>query len=59
MQVIQALRAALHTPLRALLMTGDTSAAVNELPRDPRLRIASKPINAERLLATLRELLNA
>src|SRR5207244_9817952 len=35
MQVIEALRRALHTPLRALLMTGDTSSAVNELPRDP------------------------
>jgi len=56
MQVIEALRRTLHRPLRALLMTGDTSSAVNELPRDPHLRIASKPINAEQLLATLREL---
>ena len=58
MQVIEALRRALHRPLRALLMTGDTSSAVNELPRDPHLRIASKPIHAEQLLATLRELQN-
>ena len=59
MQVIEALRAALRVPLRALLITGDTSSAVSELPVDPDLRIASKPINAEQLLAMLRELLRS
>ncbi len=59
MQVIEALRAALRAPLRALLITGDTSSVVSELPTDPHLRIASKPINAEQLLATLRELLSS
>ena len=59
MQGIEALRAVQGAALRALLITGDTSSAVNELPTDTHLRIASKPINAEQLLATLRELLNS
>jgi CheY-like chemotaxis protein len=58
MQVIEALRAALRVPLRALLITGDTSSAVSELPVDAHLRIASKPIDAAQLLAMLRELLS-
>jgi two-component system, sensor histidine kinase len=58
-QVIAALREALGVSLRAVLMTGDTSSAVNELPRDPDLRIASKPIDAEQLLTLLRALLAA
>jgi hypothetical protein len=40
-------------------MTGDTSSAVNDLRRDPFLRIASKPIDAEQLLTLLRALLAA
>jgi two-component system, sensor histidine kinase len=59
LQVISALRKALRTPLRALLITGDTPPAVNELAADPHLRIANKPINAAQLLATLRELLSS
>jgi CheY-like chemotaxis protein len=59
LQVISALRKALRSPLKALLMTGDTPAAVDELMTDPHLRIASKPINAGQLLATLRELLSS
>ena len=56
-QVITALREALGTSLKAILMTGDTSSAIRELPRDPRLRVASKPIDAEELMALLRALL--
>jgi two-component system CheB/CheR fusion protein len=59
MQVIAALREALRVPLRAILITGDTSAAVNELRLDPHLRLASKPIKAEELLGMLAALLNA
>ena len=59
MQVIEALRAALHAPLKALLITGDTPSAVDSPPADPRLRIASKPITAQQLLTTLRELLES
>jgi hypothetical protein len=40
-------------------MTGDTSTAVRELPRDAFFPVASKPIKAEELLALLRALLAA
>ncbi len=53
MQVIAALRKALNFPLKAILITGDTSAAVHDL------RLASKPIKAEELLGMLRALLDA
>ncbi|HMK84469.1 MAG TPA: PAS domain S-box protein [Steroidobacteraceae bacterium] len=56
-QVITSLRAALDRPLKAVLMTGDTSSAVKELPHDPLLRIVSKPVNADELLAMLQVLL--
>jgi signal transduction histidine kinase/CheY-like chemotaxis protein len=58
-QVIAALRETLDHPLKAVLMTGDTSSAVQEMPRDSHLRVASKPINAEELLTLLRALLAA
>jgi two-component system CheB/CheR fusion protein len=58
-QVIAALRTSVCTDLPAVLVTGDTSAAVKHMPDDPRLRIASKPIDAEQLLAVLKELLGA
>jgi two-component system, sensor histidine kinase len=57
MQVIAALRELLNRPLKAVLMTGDTSSAVAELPPDPLMRVASKPVNAEELLRLLREFL--
>jgi two-component system, sensor histidine kinase len=58
-QVISALRTALGRTPRAVLLTGDTSSAVREMPGDALLRIASKPIDAEELLAMLRELLES
>jgi CheY-like chemotaxis protein len=58
-QVIAALREALRCPLKAVLITGDTSTAMKELPRDPYVRMASKPIRAEELLAIMRALLTA
>jgi len=58
-QVISALRAALARPLKAVLITGDTSSAVKELPRDPLLRLASKPVEANELLAMLRTLMDS
>ena len=57
-QVIAGLRDLLHGPVRAVLITGDTSTAIKELPRDPLLCIASKPIKAEELLSLLKELLS-
>jgi two-component system, sensor histidine kinase len=58
-QVIAAVRDALQAPLKAVLITGDTSTAIKELPRDPSLRIVSKPIRAEELLTIIRGLLVA
>jgi len=58
-QVITTLREILGISLRALITTGDTSSAIKRLPRDPHLRFASKPINAEELLRLLRALLAA
>lgn len=58
-QVISALRAALERPLKTVLMTGDTSSAIKELPRDAVLRVASKPVNADELLGMLSALLDS
>jgi CheY-like chemotaxis protein len=55
--VIAKLRARWGADLKAVLMTGDTSAGIKELSGDPHLRIASKPVDAEQLLTLLRELL--
>ena len=59
LDVIAAIRAKLAKPLKAILITGDTSSAVAEIRRDPLLRVASKPIRAEDLLQILNELANA
>ena len=56
-QVLSALREATGATLRAILITGDTSTAIKELPLDPNLRVASKPIRAEELLSLMRALL--
>ena len=56
-QVIAALREAVGKHLKAVLITGDTSAAVKELRHDERLRLASKPIHAEELLKLMKSLL--
>jgi two-component system, sensor histidine kinase len=56
--VINAVRARWGGSLKAVLITGDTSAAIKELSGDPLLRIASKPVDAEQLLALLGELLS-
>jgi two-component system, sensor histidine kinase len=58
-QVIAAMREALQSPLKAVLITGDTSTAIKELPPDASLRIASKPIRAEELLTIIKDLLGA
>jgi CheY-like chemotaxis protein len=56
-QVIASLRESVGMALKAILTTGDTSSAIQRLPRDPHLRITSKPIKAEEFLALLRSLL--
>jgi two-component system, sensor histidine kinase len=52
--LITALRNRLGSNLKAILVTGDTSSAVKELPSDSYLRIASKPIKADALLVLMR-----
>jgi len=58
-QVIMALREALGPTLKAVLVTGDTSAPVRELSSDAHLRLVSKPVNVEELLRILGSLLIA
>ncbi|HVC31154.1 MAG TPA: CHASE3 domain-containing protein [Steroidobacteraceae bacterium] len=57
--VISRLREELGAPLKAVLFTGDTSAAVKDLAHDPNLRIVSKPVQAEAFLELVRALLAA
>jgi two-component system, sensor histidine kinase len=57
LQVIAAMREAMGVPLKAVLITGDTSTAVRGLSADANLRIVSKPIRAEELLDVLGTLL--
>ena len=56
MQVIEGLRTRLGESLRAVLVTGDTSTAMRELPRHRLMRIASKPMEADALLELLQDL---
>jgi PAS domain S-box-containing protein len=56
-QVIAALRKLLARPVSAILMTGDTSTAMRELPLDTNIRVASKPVKAQELLELLKELI--
>jgi PAS domain S-box-containing protein len=58
-QVIATLREILGITLKAVLTTGDTSSAIKQLPGDRYLRMTSKPIKADELLALLRALLAA
>jgi CheY-like chemotaxis protein len=55
--VIAAVRAGAGADVKAVLMTGDTSNAIKQIPDDPHLRVASKPVNAQELLALLKSLL--
>ena len=56
-QVIAAARERRGAAVKAILVTGDTSAAVRDMQGDAYLRIASKPINSDELLAQVRNLL--
>ncbi len=58
-QVILRVREVLRTPVKAVLITGDTSSAIRDLPPDPDLRVLSKPVQAEVFLGLVRELLAA
>jgi two-component system, sensor histidine kinase len=56
-QVIATLREVLGKPVKAILMTGDTSSAIRELPIESGVKVASKPIKAEELLILIKGLL--
>ncbi len=56
-QVIAAIRATVRKDLKAILITGDTSSMIRELKSDENTRLASKPIDADELLATIQTLL--
>ncbi|MEO6184823.1 MAG: ATP-binding protein [Steroidobacteraceae bacterium] len=55
--VITALQARCGSRINAILMTGDTSSAIVELPRDLQLQIISKPVDPDELLRLIRSLL--
>jgi PAS domain S-box-containing protein len=58
-QVIAAAREIVSPSFKAVLVTGDTSSAVREMQCDAQLRITSKPINSDELLALIKALLAA
>lgn len=55
--VIDSVREAVGTPLKALLLTGDSLAVIQELPPDPLRRIGAKPFAAADLLSLIENLL--
>ena len=57
LDVIVRARAVAGPGLNAVLITGDTSATVRDLPPDPGIRIASKPIRADELIGLMKSLL--
>lgn len=56
-QVIAAIRAAVGSGLKVILVTGDTSSRIRGLKPDENTRLASKPIDADELLAAIGALL--
>ena len=56
-QVVAAARERHGPAVKAILVTGDTSAAVRDMQGDGHLQVASKPINSDELLAQVRTLL--
>ena len=56
-EVIAAARAVAGEHLGAVLVSGDTSSTLREVQATDRLRIASKPIQADQLLSLMAELL--
>src|SRR5262245_17275988 len=54
---IQTIRAACGRPLKAVLITGDTSCAMREFLFDDRVWLITKPVNANDFLALIDSLL--
>jgi PAS domain S-box-containing protein len=59
LNVIAGIREQLAHDIPAILVTGDTSTAMRKISGDRRLRLASKPVDADELLSLMAELLNA
>ena len=57
LDVIQELRQRHAAPFHVIIVTGDTSAAMRELPQELHLRLLPKPVHAEELLDLIHELL--
>ena len=56
LDVISALRRRFGRPLKAILVSGDTSPAIKALVPDRHLRFAAKPVETEQLLQLMSEL---
>jgi len=59
MQAIKAVREVRNAPIRAVMMSGDTSSAMKAFGPEADVHIVSKPIDSEALLRLLSELLFA
>jgi two-component system, sensor histidine kinase len=58
--VIAAIRGITGRPVRAVVISGDTSLALRKVTlQDPHVRLASKPVNAAELLSLIAELLES
>ena len=57
LDVISQVRALAGEGLKAVLVTGDTSSTIRELAPDERIRLVSKPIDADELLGLIKALL--
>ena len=55
--VIDCVREALGESLPAIMISGDTSAEIEDLSHDADVRFASKPIDPDSLVALVQELL--
>ena len=55
-EVLATLREMLGVALRTIVITGDTSSAIKQLPSDPHVRVMSKPIESEELMRVIRSL---
>jgi CheY-like chemotaxis protein len=58
-QVIRELRKYFGRELQAVLVSGDTSPAMNRIARDEDARIISKPIDSDQLLALMKSMLES
>ncbi len=58
-EVIRFVRDVLRRPVNAVLVTGDTSGGIGETITDDRTRVTKKPIDPEKLLGLISELLEA